>query len=41
MIYFQQHLLQLLFGEVQAPREEAHVLAVTHQEIAGLNILDG
>jgi len=35
------HFLQLLFGEVEAPREEAHVFAVTHQEFAGLDFLDG
>ena len=35
------HLLQLLLGEVEAPREEAHVFAVTHQEFAGLDSLDG
>ena len=35
------HFLQLLFGEVEAACEEAHVFAVTHQEFAGLDFLDG
>jgi len=35
------HLLQLLFGEVEAAREETHVLAVAHQKFSGFDFLDG
>ena len=34
-------ILQLLFGEVEAAREKAHVLSIANQKLASFDFLDG